>query len=136
MDDLTVFNESIFYDDDGKTFKSSNDGKGTEFLKLNVFVDDITDSFTFESRNNDLHLDFAEREIDFELIGLDSLKIEGIQVKENPDIIYELKDKINLNTTQSEWYSFNFETRVLLINFNWNVNATKSISINRTYTKK
>lgn len=136
MDDLTVFNESILYDDDGKTFKSSNDEKGTEFLKLNAFVDDKTDSFIFESRNNNLDLDFVEREINFEVIGLDSTKIEGIQLKENPDITYQLKDRINLNDNQPEWYSFNFETRVLIINFNWNVNSRKSISINRTYTKK
>ena len=136
MDDLTDFNESILYDDDGKTFKSSNDEKGTEFLKLNAFVDNKTDSFTFESRNNDLHLDFTEREINFELIGLDSSEIEEIQLKENPDITYQLKNKIKLNTTQSEWYSFNFETRILIINFNWNVNSRKSILIYKTNTKK
>ena len=61
------------------------------------------------------------------------MKIEKIQLKESGDITYQLKDKINLNSTQSEWYSLNFETGILTINFNWSVNATKSISIN---TKK
>lgn len=129
MDESESFNTSMMYEDDGITFRTSGEDTGYELLKFNSIHTDAPEIFTFNSENKTANLDYEKRMINFEIIGLTSMKFEKIQIEDPFGINSIISPKNNLD--KDEWYFSNEDTGVLNVRFDWEVNTNISISIHK-----
>ncbi len=129
VDEKEDFNTSMMYEDDGEIFRSAVAETGYELLDFSSISTDEMELFSFSSANYDASLNYSERHINFEIIGLSSMSFEKIQLEDAFGLNSLVSPKNNNET--STWYLKNDDAGVLHIEFDWEVNTSISISIHK-----
>jgi hypothetical protein len=129
VNEAESYNAGLMYEDDGETFRSPPEDKGYEILSFNAISSEQTDIFVFKSTDENSALDFTERMINFEIIGLETIDYKTVQLEDAFGINSIIEQKKNLDT--DNWYLINNEENALNIRFDWKVNTAISISIHK-----
>jgi oligosaccharide 4-alpha-D-glucosyltransferase len=129
MDEKEDFNTSMMYEDDGEIFRSAVAETGYELLDFSSISNDEMELFSFSSANYDASLNYSERHINFEIIGLSSMSFDKIQMEDAFGLNSLVSPKNNNET--STWYLKNDDAGVLHIEFDWEMNTSISISIHK-----